>query len=427
MRPKFDAAVMFHVRDGTKKQSRESRGNNSSWERDDVATGDATSTATGTARPVKRARTNNGNRSNPMSRNTVVSSNHGEDNPSFIPTHNGHNNVMPDVTGQNDFSSLDNLGLRPSITWDDLIAGAEGETCTDLLQAGVGNLDFPSTFKGYPTPQNIAMDDVLPNTNPQPQFHASSESSSSVPAPGSSEEVTMGNKSISTNPMENVSFKASPGNTCNCLQKHAEVLGNPILSAIRACDGRDDGAWSMDKALSLVKHAMNAWQGLLTCPYCPYDDDQEVMLLTFMSIRGVTRYLQRLYPRYNNASQQGSGSESPQPATGEERLQIGSFELEGNDRMLVLRVLYQITLQKVKCILHSLQVIQNKKKRRLQDKTQNKPAGVDDYQASSNLFHIQQISHGLITSLQTLEMSPNGFKESGAMDPLGALQAPKDV
>ena len=75
--------------------------------------------------------------------------------------------------------------------------------------------------------------------------------------------------------------------------------------------------------------------------------------------------------------------------------------------MLVLRVLYQNTLQKVKYILNSLQVIQNKKKKRLLEETQNKLAGVDDYQVSSNLFHIQQMSYGLITSLQALESSMN--------------------
>jgi hypothetical protein len=237
----------------------------------------------------------------------------------------------------------------------------------------------------------------------------------------------MANNSAPMNPTESASPKVSSANTCTCLQKHAEVLSNPVLSEIRAWDGPDDGVWSMDKALSLAKQAMKAWEGLLTCPHCPYDDDQEVMLLTFMSIRAVTRYLQRLSPRYTNTSLQGPGSNSPQSAKDDDRLQIGSFELEGNDRMLVLRVLYQITVQKVKRILHSLQVIQNKKKRQLLEKTQNKLAGVGDYQASSNLFHIQQISYGLVTSLQTLESSLNGSKDSGAVDPLGTLQAPKDV
>jgi hypothetical protein len=235
------------------------------------------------------------------------------------------------------------------------------------------------------------------------------------------------NKTAPLNPTESASPKVSSTNTCTCLQKHAEVLSNPILSEIRAYDGPDDGVWSMGKALSLAKQAMKAWQGLLTCPYCPYDDDQEVMLLTLMSIRAVTRYLQRLSPRYTNTSPQGPSSNSPQSVKDDDRLQIGSFELEGNDRMLVLRVLYQITLQKVKCMLHSLQVIQNRKKRRLLEKNQNKLAGVNDYQASSNLFHIQQISYGLVTSLQTLESSLNGSKDSGSVDPLGTLQAPKDV
>ena len=237
----------------------------------------------------------------------------------------------------------------------------------------------------------------------------------------------MVNKSAPVNPNGSAYPKLSSIHKCTCLQKHAEVLSNEILAEIRAGDGPDDGVLSMDKALSLVKHAMNAWQGLLSCTSCPYDDDQEVMLLTFMSIRAVTRYLQRLSPRYTISSLPGPGSSLPQSAKDDDRLQIGSFELEGNDRMLVLRVVYQNTLQKVKSILHSLQIIQDKKKRRLLEKTQNKLAGADDYQASSNLFHIQQISYGLVTALQTLESSLNISKDSGVVNALATLQASKDV
>ena len=166
----------------------------------------------------------------------------------------------------------------------------------------------------------------------------------------------------------------------------------------------------MGKALALAKQAMNAWQSLLTCPCCLYNDDQEVMLLTFMSIRAITRYLQRLSPHYTNSARtslQSSGSNTPRSAEEDGRLKIGHFELEGDERMLVLRVLYLDTLQKVKRVLHSLQTIQDEKKKRLLDETQNKTARADDLQASSNLFHIQQMSYGLVTALQNLESSLN--------------------
>lgn len=205
--------------------------------------------------------------------------------------------------------------------------------------------------------------------------------------------------------------KSSP-NTCKCLQQHAELLGNPSLSEVRASDGADDGVLSLDKALSLVQQGMKAWQNLITCPSCPYNDDQEVLLLTFMSIRAITRYLQCLSPRYMAAprasSLKSSDATIPQAGREDSPLTIGSFEVTGEDRMLVLRVLYQNTLQKIKCILRSLQLIQDKKKRRLFDDTSNRTAGFDDYQASSNLFHVQQISHRLVTSLQALESSLNG-------------------
>lgn len=176
-------------------------------------------------------------------------------------------------------------------------------------------------------------------------------------------------------------------------------------------DSLNDAARSMDKALPLAKQAMRVWQNLLNCPYCPYNDDQEVMLLTFMSIRAVTRYLQRLSPRYKTGAQtnsQGAGSNAPQSGQDDSCLKIGSFQLEGDDRLLVLRVLYQNTLQKVKNVLHSLQAIQEEKKKRLLEKTQNEMVEVDEYQASSSFFHIQQISYGLVTSLQSLTSSLNG-------------------
>lgn len=252
-------------------------------------------------------------------------------------------------------------------------------------------------------------ENFLLNTDSQTHSHVNSESNIPHLVPISSEDVA--NIAAPKNPTENATPKNSSANPCTCLQKHAEVLSNPILSEIRASNGSEDGVWSLDKALSLAKQAMKAWQCLLTCPCCPYNDDEEVMLLTFMSIRAVTRYLQLLSPRYNNtarASPHGSGSVTAQSVSDDISLRIGSYELEGDDRVLVLRILYQNTLQKVKSMLHSLQVIQEKKKKRLSEETRNRLAGDDDYQASSNLFHIQQMSYSLVTSLQALESSLNG-------------------
>ena len=194
--------------------------------------------------------------------------------------------------------------------------------------------------------------------------------------------------------------------TCSCLQQHAELLSNPRLSL--ASVGPDHGMLPIDKVLGLAEEGMKAWRGLVACTSCPYSDDQEVMLLAFMSIRAITRHLQRLSPCYSITTTPSAEALCMSQSSKEESLlRIGSYEVTGDDRKLVLRLLFQNTLQKLKYILDSLQEIQDKKKKLLLDETSNRTAGIDDYQASNYLFHTQQISYCLVTSLQTLESSLN--------------------
>ena len=186
---------------------------------------------------------------------------------------------------------------------------------------------------------------------------------------------------------------------CTCLQQHAEFLSNPVIREMNACNGPDDSVLSLDKALSLAKQGINAWRSLTACPDCPYNNDHETMLLAFMSIRTVTRYLQRLAPRYT--AQPPPGSSTPEGTDSRSskersRLTIGSLEIEDDERTLVLRLLFHKTLQKVRCALHSLQTIQYKRKGQL-------TVGVHDGQTSSSLPHIQQISHALAVALQALD------------------------
>ena len=197
-----------------------------------------------------------------------------------------------------------------------------------------------------------------------------------------------------------VSPKTLSAKQCTCLQQHAKLLGNPKLSEILSNNSLDESSLSIDKAFSLAQQGMQAWQNLITCPHCPYNDDSEVMFLTFMSIRAVTRYLQHLSPLCIS----GPGSESNQDSS---PLTIGSFEITGEDRMLMLRILFQNTLQKLKSMLRSLQLFQDHKKRKLLEETSNRTAGYDDYQASNSLLHIQQISHKIVTTLESLESSLN--------------------
>lgn len=191
---------------------------------------------------------------------------------------------------------------------------------------------------------------------------------------------------------------------CTCLQQNAELLSNPCITEMNACDGADYTRLSLDKALSLARQGVRVWGNLIACPKCPYNSDQEVVMLAYMGIRAVTRYLQRLGPRY---IVQSRNEPHPANATTEKevvQLVVGSLEVGGDEKVLVFRLLFQKTLQSVRQTLHSLQKMQCKRKRQLQQETSDHAGAMtDDYQVSSSLLHIQQISHALANSLQELE------------------------
>lgn len=188
---------------------------------------------------------------------------------------------------------------------------------------------------------------------------------------------------------------------------------------MNACWGLDDEHLSLDKALCLARQGAKTWQNLFTCSNCPYDSDQEVMLLALLSMRAVTRYLQRLAPRYAARQRSESQSSPPTDTPGLEnsRLMLGSLEVVGDEKMLVFRLLFQKTVQKVRSTLHSLQMIQRKRKKQMLMDTSNRTAEADDYHASSSLLHIQQMSHVLSNALQALELSVNCDQSDGGSGP----------
>ena len=133
-----------------------------------------------------------------------------------------------------------------------------------------------------------------------------------------------------------------------------------------------------------------------------------------MTIRAITRYLQRLAPRYTppprsdrkspaDATVSSTGTITPLSPVPDSPLTVGAYDVPTADRVLVYRVLFHNTLRKVKAIVQSLQAIQGEKKQRMLAETADRMARAEDYQASTNLFHIQQISHKLVSEIQTLE------------------------
>ena len=172
---------------------------------------------------------------------------------------------------------------------------------------------------------------------------------------------------------------------------------------MNACDGTNDATLSLDKALSLARQGISVWRSLVACPNCPYHKDQEVVMLAYMGIRALTRYLQRLGPRYIPHLRQDPDVIKSFAAKEDLRLVVGSVEVDGDERDFVFRVLFQNMLQNVQETLHALQAVQSKRKGLLLQETSSRAIATEDYQLSSSLLHVQQMSHTLVKALNELK------------------------
>lgn len=221
------------------------------------------------------------------------------------------------------------------------------------------------------------------------------------------------------------SFDGTQSTFCTCLRQHTELVSSQqILESL--CGDDNDANLSLDTALSLVRQQTEAWQNLVFCPQCPYQRDQAVMRLALVAIRASTRYLERLAPRYSvkqdelaarpptssattNAPQRNLTQQpfdipaSTNDKTETTRLLIGRLEIDGEERMLVYRVLFKQALCKIKTILQSLGSMQEQRKAQLLQDTTGRAAKLEEYEASNNLSHMQQMSRMLAAAIHSLE------------------------
>ena len=151
--------------------------------------------------------------------------------------------------------------------------------------------------------------------------------------------------------------------TCNCVQNHAELLCRLKELEQRHTQPR------LDVVLSSAQQALVPWKSVIECRVCQHDDNQEVLILSAMSIRTVLRSLQSLCSEYYNAVV------SSKEAEGQERVAddipdgmqsvIGMYEITGEERMAVKDLLISRTLDKVKytlaCFKERLEILNAKK------------------------------------------------------------------
>ncbi|KAK4694500.1 C6 transcription factor GliZ, partial [Lecanoromycetidae sp. Uapishka_2] len=163
--------------------------------------------------------------------------------------------------------------------------------------------------------------------------------------------------SSSSSPLTSVS-------TCNCVQNNAELLCRLKELEQRHVQPR------LDVVLSSAQQALVPWKSVIECRVCQHDDNQEVLILSAMSIRTVLRSLKNLCLEYYNSMSSSRDTRDQQQAAAKlaDGMQsaIGMYEIPGEEREAVKNLLIRLTLGKVKytlaCFKERLEKLEAKKK-----------------------------------------------------------------
>jgi hypothetical protein len=263
------------------------------------------------------------------------------------------------------------------------------------------------------------MDDILPDAFTTSAFSSNicrtadmmltpTDSHSSRPT-----EILESPRATSSRPTSAKVTKKSPG-TCSCFQQNAELLC--FLKAQAAIDNAVVN--DIDAVLSSAQKAFRPWQSIVECPNCSCSKDQECLLLALMTVRIVILRIHQLMTSANfqesgntsPSSNQGSYTDSSCPKTCA-RVAIGSFEVTGDEKLLVLQVLLLSTVRKIKATLVYFKKMLDGKKRGTgqtspwpsdRNANQGSNIGLEHAYGASNLAHIQQIWQGLWKFLQMI-------------------------
>ncbi|KAL6252460.1 hypothetical protein RBB50_000179 [Rhinocladiella similis] len=146
-------------------------------------------------------------------------------------------------------------------------------------------------------------------------------------------------------------------NRCQCLHRHAKLLAHlqELLKGLSELP--------VDVVLNGVEQGLKSWDTYLQCRICQQDQHREVLLLSAMSIRAVTRLLQgasrRMFSQSSSSDwTHGHDSKSQYvdfpPKQGDTKFTLGSYEIKGEESLLVLGVVFSRILAKIQIVLASL-------------------------------------------------------------------------
>lgn len=198
--------------------------------------------------------------------------------------------------------------------------------------------------------------------------------------------------------------ESRPGSlgTCDCLHKHTELLCH-----VRDLDHKHTPA-SVDIVLISAKQILEPWKRLLKCHVCRRKDDQEVLLIAALTMRSILRLFLGLYPGHDFRT--GDATAAPRLSRDQVKCSVGIYQLVGEEQALVTNILLWNTLQSIKCVMPYLRraLEYSHRRRAIVATTAVKQAveyrnseGSDTKHADYK--HVQQIMHGMESTLQILE------------------------
>ena len=197
--------------------------------------------------------------------------------------------------------------------------------------------------------------------------------------------------------------------TCNCVQNHAE-----LLCRLKDLEQRHTMP-RLDVVLSAAQQALVPWKEVIECNVCQHDDNQEVLVLSGMSIRTILRALSPLCVEYyNNFISSGEAIRRQQPPVStpdDMKSTIGCYRISGEERMAVTDLLISRCLDQVKLTLACFKTRLETMKARKASASASAPARkrtVSDVEALSrggpgDLDHLLQVWQNLENTVQMLE------------------------
>ena len=196
--------------------------------------------------------------------------------------------------------------------------------------------------------------------------------------------------------------------TCNCVQNHAE-----LLCRLKDLEQRHTMP-RLDIVLSAAQQALVPWKEVIECRVCQNDDNQEVLVLSGMSIRTILRALSPLcIEYYNNFISSGEAIRRQQPPVStpdDMKSTIGCYRISGEERMAVTDLLISRCLDQVRLTLACFKTRLETMKARKASKvaTHSRKRTASDVEALSkggpgDLDHLLQVWQNLESTVQMLD------------------------